>query len=109
MSSSTEPQPVVATVLVIAVDPNIEALLGELVVFAGHQPEYGVTLIVDHGHDVKTLYGHLSRATVSVGDRVQRGEVMAYTGNTGRSSGPHLHYEIQVAGQPVDPRGFLWD
>jgi murein DD-endopeptidase MepM/ murein hydrolase activator NlpD len=79
------------------------------VVFSGHQPEYGVTLIVDHGHDVKTLYGHLSRATVSVGDRVQRGEVMAYTGNTGRSSGPHLHYEIQVAGQAVDPRGFLWD
>ena len=79
------------------------------VVFAGTHPEYGITLIIDHGHDLKTLYGHLSKVMAAVGDTVRRGEVVAHTGNTGRSSGPHLHYEIQVAGQPVDPRSYLWD
>lgn len=79
------------------------------VVFAGHQPEYGIALIIDHGHDIKTLYGHLSKVTVTAGQKVRRGEVVAHTGNTGRSSGPHLHYEIQVAGQSVDPRSYLWD
>ena len=79
------------------------------VVFAGTQPEYGVTLIIDHGNDIKTLYGHLTRVTVTAEQRVERGQVVAQTGNTGRSSGPHLHYEIQVKGQPVNPRSYLWD
>lgn len=79
------------------------------VAFAGHQPEYGVTLIIDHGNEIKSLYGHLTRATVTVGQRVERGQVVALSGNTGRSSGPHLHYEIQVKGQPVNPRSYLWD
>ena len=79
------------------------------VVFAGPHAEYGVTLIIDHGHDIKTLYGHLSRVAVTAGVRVGRGQVVAFTGNTGRSSGPHLHYEIQVAGKAVNPRSYLWD
>lgn len=79
------------------------------VVFAGPHYEYGITLIIDHGHDIKSLYGHLSRVDVSVGRQVTRGQVVAQTGNTGRSSGPHLHYEIQVAGQTVNPRSYLWD
>lgn len=79
------------------------------VVFAGQHAEYGVTLIIDHGHDIKSLYGHLSKLMVAVDQKVQRGQVVALTGNTGRSSGPHLHYEIQVAGQAVNPRSYLWD
>jgi murein DD-endopeptidase MepM/ murein hydrolase activator NlpD len=79
------------------------------VVFAGNHYEYGITLIIDHGHDIKSLYGHLSRVDVAIGRQVSRGQVVALTGNTGRSSGPHLHYEIQVAGQAVNPRSYLWD
>ncbi len=79
------------------------------VVFGGQHPEYGVTLILDHGHETKSLYGHLSRLQVTVSQRVQRGDVMALTGNTGRSSGPHLHYEIQVQGQPVNPNAYIWE
>ena len=80
-----------------------------IVVFAGGQAEYGVTLVIDHGNDIKTLYGHLTRVGVALDQKVERGQVVAYTGNTGRSSGPHLHYEIQVKGQPVNPRSYLWD
>ncbi len=79
-----------------------------LVVFAGRQAEYGITLIIDHGNDTKSLYGHLSRLNVSADQRVRRGDLVALTGNTGRSSGPHLHYEIQVNGQPVNPNTYLW-
>lgn len=79
------------------------------VVFAGVHAEYGQTLIVDHGHETKSLYGHLSKLNAVVNQKVQRGEVVALTGNTGRSSGPHLHYEIQVKGQSVNPTSYLWE
>ena len=79
------------------------------VVFAGQHAEYGVTLVIDHGNDIKTLYGHLTKVTVAQDQKVQRGQPIGLTGNTGRSSGPHLHYEIQVKGQPVNPRSYLWD
>jgi len=80
-----------------------------IVIFAGQHAEYGVTLIIDHGNDIKTLYGHLTRVGVQSEQKVERGQVVAFTGNTGRSSGPHLHYEIQVKGSPVNPRSYLWD
>jgi murein DD-endopeptidase MepM/ murein hydrolase activator NlpD len=80
-----------------------------IVVFAGVHAEYGQTLIVDHGNDTKSIYGHLSRLHVAVNQKVERGEAIALTGNTGRSSGPHLHYEIQVKGQPVNPMSYLWE
>jgi murein DD-endopeptidase MepM/ murein hydrolase activator NlpD len=79
------------------------------VVFAGSGGEYGLCVILDHGNEVKSLYGHLSRIHVRQGQRVERGNVIALTGNTGRSSGPHLHYEVHVKGQPVNPRAFLWN
>ena len=79
------------------------------VVFAGIHPEYGQTLILDHGHETKSLYGHLSKLQAAVNQKVQRGEVIALSGNTGRSSGPHLHYEIQVKGQSVNPTSYLWE
>lgn len=79
------------------------------VVFAGSGGEYGLAVILDHGNEVKSLYGHLSRIHVKVGQRVERGLIVALTGNTGRSSGPHLHYEVRVKGQAVNPRAFLWN
>ncbi|HWN92417.1 MAG TPA: M23 family metallopeptidase, partial [Verrucomicrobiae bacterium] len=71
--------------------------------------EYGQTLIIEHGHETKSLYGHLSKLQATVNQKVQRGEVIALSGNTGRSSGPHLHYEIQVKGQSVNPTSYLWE
>ena len=80
-----------------------------VVIFAGQHAEYGVTLVIDHGNDTKSLYGHLSRLNVAMEHAVKRGDTVALTGNTGRSSGPHLHYEIQVKGQPVNPHSYIWE
>jgi murein DD-endopeptidase MepM/ murein hydrolase activator NlpD len=79
------------------------------VIQAGHVQDYGTTIIVNHGQDVHTLYGHLSKLNVQSGQRVERGALIGYTGNTGRSSGPHLHYEIAVRGRAVNPRAYLWE
>ena|SRR5689334_10479420 len=87
----------------------VQAPAAGTVIFAGTAPEYGTTVIVDHGQDIKSLYGHLSQISVKQGQKVERGTLLAYTGNTGRSSGPHLHYEILVKGQAVNPRAYLWD
>jgi murein DD-endopeptidase MepM/ murein hydrolase activator NlpD len=75
---------------------------------AGHASDFGIAVILDHGQDLRTVYGHLSRVAVKQGQRVERGDLIAYTGNTGRSTGPHLHYEIHVRGRSVNPRAFLW-
>lgn len=80
-----------------------------VVVFAGAAPDYGSTVVIDHGHEIKTLFGHLQKIQVTQGQKIERGQQVALTGNTGRSSGPHLHYEIQVRGQAVNPRSYLWD
>ena len=79
------------------------------VLFAGSQAEYGNTVILEHGNDIKSLYGHLQKIQVTQGQHVERGQLIALSGNTGKSSGPHLHYEILVKGQAVNPRGYLWD
>ncbi len=79
------------------------------VFFAGTGGEYGTTIILNPGNDLKSLYGHLQEIRVKPGEHVERGQIIALTGNTGRTSGPHLHYEIQVHGQAVDPRQFLWE
>lgn len=80
-----------------------------VVAFAGPQSEYGLTVIIDHGQDIRTVYGHLSRIAVTPGHRVERGAEIGVTGNSGRSSGPHLHYEILVKGRPVNPRAYIWN
>ncbi|MFB6257246.1 MAG: peptidoglycan DD-metalloendopeptidase family protein [Flavobacteriales bacterium] len=64
---------------------------------------YGHNVLVDHGHGFETLYAHLSEFKVKKGDKVQRGEVVGLTGNTGTSTGPHLHYEVIRDGKKVDP------
>jgi murein DD-endopeptidase MepM/ murein hydrolase activator NlpD len=77
--------------------------------YAGEHPAYGLTIVLDHGHDVRTVYAHLSQVSGGRGQRVDRGALIGRTGNTGRSSGPHLHYEVLVMGRPVNPRAYLWD
>jgi murein DD-endopeptidase MepM/ murein hydrolase activator NlpD len=76
---------------------------------AGSGAEYGLYVMIDHDNGVRTLYGHLSKILVQRGQRIERGAVVGLTGNTGRSSGPHLHYEVYIRGQAVNPRAYLWD
>ena len=87
----------------------VQAPARGVVALAGPNAEYGLTVILDHGNDIRSLYGHLSHVGVKVGDRVERGTHLGLTGNTGRSSGPHLHYEILVKGRAVNPRAYVWD
>jgi murein DD-endopeptidase MepM/ murein hydrolase activator NlpD len=79
------------------------------VVFAGLEGGYGNVLVIDHGYGIKTRYGHLSLIKVKPGEHVKRGDEVAAMGNTGRSTGPHLHYEVRVNGIAQNPRKFILD
>jgi len=68
---------------------------------------YGRQIVLDHGHDLVTLYGHLSSIAVVPGQHVIRGQVIGYVGQTGRATGPHLHYEVRVHNVPVNPHKYL--
>ena len=85
----------------------IVAAADGVVTAAGWNGGYGNMVDIDHGNGVVTRYGHASAVAVSVGQQVRRGEVIAYVGSTGRSTGPHVHYEVRVDGQPVNPAGYL--
>jgi murein DD-endopeptidase MepM/ murein hydrolase activator NlpD len=73
----------------------------------GTAPDYGKMVVIDHGYGYQTLYAHNSKLFVKVGQRVKRGDQIAAIGNTGRSTGSHLHYEVHLNGVPIDPRKFL--
>ena len=77
------------------------------VTFVGTDKAYGLCVLINHGNNIATRYAHLSRALVKEGQSVQRGDVIAAMGNTGRSTGPHLHYEVVVDGVPVDPMRYI--
>ena len=79
------------------------------VAFAGRLAGYGNAVLLDHGHDVKSRFGHLDTIRVTAGQEVKRGEVIGLAGSTGRSTGPHLHYEVIVRGAPVNPRTYMWE
>jgi murein DD-endopeptidase MepM/ murein hydrolase activator NlpD len=68
---------------------------------------YGREIVLDHGHDVETVYGHLSAMAVIQGQHVSRGQVIGYVGQSGRATGPHLHYEVRVHNVPVNPHKYL--
>lgn len=68
---------------------------------------YGNCVIIDHGNGMQTVYGHNSALVVSAGQRVSKGELIAYAGSTGYSTGPHCHFEVRINGEPVDPMGYL--
>jgi len=77
------------------------------VTFAAWDGAYGITITLDHGNGITTRYAHLNKALVKVGDYVQRGDVIGELGNTGRSTGPHLHYEVLLNGTPVNPMRYI--
>ena len=78
------------------------------VVFTGWKQGYGNTVELDHGLGYTTLYAHLYKVLVHNGQNVKRGDVIALVGNTGKSTGPHLHYEVRYQDKPVDPRNFYF-
>ncbi|MEE2961688.1 MAG: M23 family metallopeptidase [Myxococcota bacterium] len=78
------------------------------VIFVGSRGGYGKTLVVDHGFGFQTHYSHLSSYGVTVGQKIKRGGVIGMVGNTGRSTGPHLHYEVRLDGIPQDPELFFF-
>ncbi len=94
---------------------DISALLGQAihapadgtVLMAGPASGYGRELMIDHGHGIHTIYGHLSGFAVVPGQDVKRGDVIGYVGSAGRSTGPHLHYEVRIGDSPVNPHKYM--
>lgn len=77
------------------------------VILAGRFNDYGKAVVIDHGYGITTRYGHLSKVNVKKGDEVKRGQLIALQGNTGRSTGSHLHYEVRYKKSPLDPYKFI--
>jgi len=87
-------------------DP-VRATASGKVVSSGSAGGYGRMVEIDHGNGLSTRYGHLSEINVKVGDQIKIGQVIGEVGSTGRSTGPHLHYETRIDGEAVDPQKFL--
>lgn len=75
--------------------------------FVGRKGGYGLTVVINHGGEITTLYGHNSKVLVSEGDIVKKGQEISEVGSTGRSTGPHVHYEVRVDGEQVNPSEFI--
>lgn len=80
-----------------------------VVIFASYDESYGKLVSIDHGYGVTTRFGHNSQIYVHVGQKVTKYDVIAAVGSTGRSTGPHLHYEVRINGTPVDPANYILD
>ena len=89
--------------IAVATDSYIRASGGGVVVDVGEDAVYGRFVVIDHGEGYATLYGHASTTLVTLGQAVRERQVIALSGSTGRSTGPHLHFEVLVDGEPVDP------
>ncbi|MFN0121889.1 MAG: peptidoglycan DD-metalloendopeptidase family protein [Blastocatellia bacterium] len=85
----------------------IQATADGVVVYAASMGGYGNLVTIDHGFGVTTRYGHMSRIDVTVGERIHRGKQIGAVGSTGRSTGPHCHYEVRMHDRPVNPMGYL--
>jgi murein DD-endopeptidase MepM/ murein hydrolase activator NlpD len=79
------------------------------VLYSGFEKGYGKQVIIDHGNGYQTVYAHLSKAVIRKGQHVRRGDIIAFSGNSGRSTGPHLHYEVRKDNVVVNPTAFLPD
>ena len=86
--------------------PVVAAAAGTVIV-AGWLGGYGNLVVVDHGNGFSTAYGHNTSVAVGFGQSVAQGQLVAYSGNTGHSTGPHVHFEVRINGSPVDPLGYL--
>jgi murein DD-endopeptidase MepM/ murein hydrolase activator NlpD len=85
----------------------VAAAANGTVIFAGCQNGYGQIVIIDHGGGLTTRYGHLSKIEATIGQSIMRGEILGRVGSTGRSTGPHLHYEVRINDEPVNPMEYL--
>jgi murein DD-endopeptidase MepM/ murein hydrolase activator NlpD len=85
----------------------IHAAAAGSVIYAGWEPGYGNLVVLDNGGNIATAYAHQSQIAVSLGQQVNQGDVVGYSGCTGHCLGPHLHFEVRVDGAPVDPLGYL--
>lgn len=101
------PQFHAGTDLRMAYGGNVEAVASGRVVSVGERSGYGLTVVVDHGGGLETRYAHLSAASVHEGETVEAGQVVAQSGNSGRSTGPHLHLEARRNGQAIDMAALL--
>ena len=93
--------------IAIAAGSYIRAAATGRVADAGQDPVYGNYVLLEHGEEYQTMYGHASELFVREGDTVERNEVIALSGSTGRSTAPHLHFEVRHAGEPVNPLEFV--
>ena len=93
----------------ICVPPGTPVLAATdgVVAFAGTEAEYGRLVVIDHGHDFSTVYGHLAKIQVKAGEKVSKGQAIGTVGLSGNSTGPHLHYEVRLRNSPVNPIRFL--
>lgn len=87
---------------------DIYATGNGVVTFSGWRQGYGETIEIDHGFGYSTRYAHCHKLFVRVGKKVKRGDVIALVGNTGKSTGPHVHYEVHYNGRPIDPRNYYF-
>ncbi len=87
---------------------DIKVVSNGTVTFSGKKGSYGNLIIVDHGNGVETWYGHCSKLYAKVGDTVNAGDVIAAVGSTGNSTGPHLHFEIRINGECVNPQNYVY-
>ena len=85
----------------------IHAAAGGTIIYCGWEEGYGNFVVIDHGGNLATAYGHQSSIAVTCGQQVSQGQVIGYVGCTGHCFGPHLHFEVRVNGNPVDPLGYL--
>lgn len=93
--------------IAVAYGSDVRAAAAGTVIFSGQKGGYGNCVIVSHGNGLATLYGHLSELIAKVNDKVKVGQVIAKSGNSGRSTGPHLHYEVHKNNTPINPKLFM--
>jgi murein DD-endopeptidase MepM/ murein hydrolase activator NlpD len=86
---------------------SVVATADGVVIFAGMRGLFGRIVTIDHGHGIITHYAHLDKTLKKEGDNVKRGDIIAKMGNSGRSTGPHLHYEVRLNGIPVNPTKYI--
>jgi murein DD-endopeptidase MepM/ murein hydrolase activator NlpD len=93
--------------IAVSTGTPVKATADGVVTSSRTQGGYGLTVVIDHGYGVETLYAHNSKLVAREGDEVKRGQVIAYSGSTGVSTGPHVHYEVRVGGRSVNPEAYL--
>ncbi|MGB9680197.1 MAG: M23 family metallopeptidase [Minisyncoccia bacterium] len=93
--------------IAVPVGTPVKAAGSGTVTYAGWLSGYGKAIMIDHGYGITSVYGHNSEILVKVGQTVKRGDIIAKSGNTGRSTGPHVHFEVRLNGNPIDPMKYL--